>query len=144
MSTKKTILDNLETALRAIKKSGGYNTDIADVKQFGLAMDVQIENKPAVAIVEMPERAVAEDDTNIQFVMPISLVAIMTDRSGLRDKITLFVDDIKKVVCAASLGDNCLDINLTGLGDMAYTSTEGDARVPIMVDIRYYAAKAGF
>lgn len=144
MSVKQTILDNIETAVKAITKTGGYNTDVAQVKQFGLATDIQVENKPAIAIIEYPETVVAEDETNVQFVMPVELRAIMSERADLRDKITKFVDDIKKVVYAMSLGSYCLDVRLIGLGDMAYTSTEGDAKVPVSIEVRYYAAKGAF
>jgi hypothetical protein len=145
MSVKATILDNLETALKGIKQTGGYNMTVQKVERYHLAFDEDTYSAPFISIVETGEIPTAEDGSNMQLLLSLSLLVFLRDSNTMAADTDKIVDDIKKLIYSpVGLGTYCLDIRHTGIEQLWISETEKKSATRIGIDILYYAAKASF
>jgi hypothetical protein len=153
LSIRADILDNLETALKAIQDDTGYDTPIAEVSRFDEnALTAEQHRFPLVMIVDAgPESLVVQDDTHYHYLMDIVLIGfvksgtiqdLQTDLNNLISTLKQFIDS------DPSLGSNVMRFRFTGLDSNAYnayeTKTEKIGSTVIGTQIRYWCEAGGF
>ena len=150
MSIRATILDNLETALKAIQDDTGYDSSIAEVSRFDEnALTADQYRFPLVMIVDAgPEVLVVQDDTHYHYLMDVVLIGLV--KSGtvldLQTDLNSLISTLKQFIDSQSaLGDNVMRFRFTGLDSNAYeTKTEKIGSTVIGTQIRYWCEAGGF
>jgi hypothetical protein len=150
MSVRATILQNLETALNAIKSDTSYALTPATVSRFEESAPVKAQWKfPLVIIVDSgPETLVAQDDTDYHFLMTVGLLGfVKTDTADqLQDKLNELITMLKQFVNSQpSLGTNVMSFTLEGIQSNIYeTKTENIASTLVTTRIRYWCQAGSF
>jgi hypothetical protein len=116
MSTRNTILSNLETALLGITVAAGYNTDIAAVYRHAMSQN-ELDSSvcPAVSIVDDgAERPEGNVGANWWVTATITLEGVVRHSSNsptgaeLSEMFNDFLADVRKCIHATDLGANVL------------------------------------
>ena len=150
MSIRSDILDNLETALKAIQDDTSYDTSIAEISRFDEnALTLGQHQFPLVMIVDAgPEVLVVQDDTHYHYLMDIVLIGFV--KSGtvldLQTDLNKLISTLKQFIDSdPSLGSNVMRFRFTGLDSNAYeTKTEKIGSTVIGTQIRYWCEAGGF
>lgn len=150
MSIRATILDNLETALNAIKEDTSYETAIAEVSRFDEnALTADQHRFPLVMIVDAgPETLVADDDTHYHYLLDVAIIGLVKSDtiSDLQTDLNKLISTFKQFIDSdPSLGTNVMRFRFAGIDSNAYeTKTEKIGSTVIGTRIRYWCAAGSF
>jgi len=145
MSVAADILDNLETALKTIKKNADYSLDVKIVKQFKVPKTDEPENQPLISIVPGDDSIVIRDATNVRKHFTVELYVYVAGGSDLKDTIQELVSDIHILVYSPiDLGSNCLAVNILNTADFFLSNEVDEAGAMVSLQIIYYASLTEF
>jgi hypothetical protein len=140
MSTKGTILDNLKTALEAIKKTT-YDTTVQRVERYPLPFDINSVDTPFIAILE-ETKTNQDGDTNTLHTMKVHLYAFVHDTDDPVNSMDEFVDDIENMINApVDLGTYCLDVYNSDTDRVLISETQNISASELILEILFYSTK---
>ena len=141
MSVRNTILANIETELKKIKKAGGYNVNCKTISRNASSMATLSESAtPAIWIDDSgDETAYLPIGTNRRQSMPLTLRGWIIRTEFLSEVFNDFIADIRKVFYAANLGANVIDWDF---GPLRIEAAPKDIYFEYEMAIDYYYAEA--
>lgn len=141
MSVRNGLLDNLKTALEAITKTNGYNTDIKTVTRDATAFGtLQESHTPAIWIpAGGSETRLIPVGTNQRRSMVINLQGKVDKKESVTILYESFLADLRKCLHAVDLGTYFIDLKIDLLSEDIGESVVAFAQD---VEIRYYYPEA--
>jgi len=150
MSVRSDIIDNLETAITAVKDSTSYPLTIKEVNRFDINRLVSANATfPMVVIVDVGgDRVLVQDGSQSRIAMPIGLLGAVsgdtTDELG--DNLSKMTSWLEQFIASSpSLGDQVLGIQFGQVRGNSYqveptkrASTAVDAEIIYYVDAGSY------
>jgi len=138
---RNTIIENLVTALKGIKKSAGYNLNIIDVTRYPIGLSTSRLSTPIIQVVMGEDIRQVESDTYVRYVMTPSLFFMIKSGNEMSLEVERAIADAKKIINEGiDLGDNVLSVKIEAFAPYIIEET-GYAAVDVRLRIVYYESK---
>lgn len=148
MSIRNTILDNLKTALEAVKDDATYDINIHRVSLFDENVLMQkAQDLPLVVILDTGKESLIYDGTNYRYRLEIVLRGVIDadTSSGVTEQLNNMVATLKKFVDSEpSLGSNALKFRIAEVVGNRYDEDKKLADTIVRCELVYWCVAGTF